>query len=101
MKFSKTKVAKEEFCGATKKPVKTWDVNVDNIFISKLVETKNNSKYLTGYLDDIIRQLVLILPKMSGCIKRFDYKGGDKSKNNKLMSLHIDDDQLLEKYKTV
>ena len=83
------------------KLVKIWDVNVDNIFISKLVETKNNSKYLTGYLDDIIRRLVLILPKMSGCIKRFDYKGGHKSENNKLMSLHIDDDQLLEKYKTV
>ena len=28
-----------------KKPIKTWDVNVDNIVISKLVKTKSNSKY--------------------------------------------------------
>ena len=31
------KVAKEEFYGA-KKPIKIWDVNVDNIVISKLVD---------------------------------------------------------------
>ena len=35
----------------TKKPIKIWDVNVDNIVISKLVETKNNSKYFVEYLD--------------------------------------------------
>ena len=38
-----------------KKPIKIWDVNVDNIVISKLVETKNNPKYLIGHLDDVIR----------------------------------------------
>ena len=30
-----------------------WDVNFDNIVISKLVETKTNSEYLTEYLDVI------------------------------------------------
>ena len=47
-RFDKTKVVKEKFYGA-KEPIKIWDVNVDNIIISKLVETKNNSKYLIGY----------------------------------------------------
>ena len=53
LRFGKTKVAKEEFYGA-KKPIKIWDVNVDNIVISKLIETKNNSKYLARYLDEVI-----------------------------------------------
>ena len=34
-----------------KKRMKTWDVNVDNIVISKLVKTKTNSKYFIGHLD--------------------------------------------------
>ena len=33
------KIAKEKFHGA-KNPINIWDVNVDNIDISKLVETK-------------------------------------------------------------
>ena len=61
----KTKVAKEEFYGV-KKPIKIWDVNVDNIIISKLVETKKNFKNLTRYLDEVIKPLVLLLPKMNG-----------------------------------
>ena len=39
-----------------------------NIVISKLVKTKTNSKYFIGYLDKVIRPLVLIMPKMSGDI---------------------------------
>ena len=31
-----------------KKTMKFWDVNVDNIVVSKLVETKISSEYLTG-----------------------------------------------------
>ena len=34
--------------------MKIWDVDVDYIVISKLIETKNNSKYLIGYLSDVI-----------------------------------------------
>ena len=48
--FGKTKVAKGNFYGV-EKTVNIWDVNVDNIVISKLVETKTNSKCLIGYLD--------------------------------------------------
>ena len=36
---------------------------------------------------------------MSGYVKTFEDKDGDK--NNKLMYLCIDDDKLLEKYKTI
>ena len=46
-----------------KRRIKIWDVNVDNIVISKLVKTKINSMYFIGYLDKIIRPLVLIMPE--------------------------------------
>ena len=42
MRFGKTEVVKEEFYGA-KKPIKNWDVNVDNIVDSNFIERKNNS----------------------------------------------------------
>ena len=45
--------------------------------------------------------LNLILPKMSGYVKTFKFKEGDKDKNNKLMSFCKDDEKLLEKYKTI
>ena len=68
-----------------------------NIVIAKLVETKSNSKYLIGYLDEAMRTLVLMLPKISRFTKTFKVKGGYK--NNKLMA--IDDDKPLKKYKTI
>ena len=82
-----------------KKPIKIWDVHVDNIVISKLVKTKTNSKYLIGYLDKghSIRQLVLKIPKMSGYLETFKVKEG----NNKSMSFRTDDEKLLEKYKAI
>ena len=49
--FGETKVAKGEFYVA-KKQTKIWYVNV------------NNSKYLIGYLDAVVRPFVLILTKM-------------------------------------
>ena len=52
-RLAKTKVDKEEFYGA-KKTIKIWDVDVDNIVILKLIETKNNCKYSIGYLDEVI-----------------------------------------------
>ena len=73
------------------------DVIIDSVVILKLVETKTNSKYLTGYLD-FIRASVLILPKMSGYVKTFKVNDGDKDKNNKLISFRINDERLLEKY---
>ena len=32
------------------------------------------NKYLIGYLDEVIRPLVLILPKLIGCVKYFEDK---------------------------
>ena len=46
--------------------VEKKNINVDNIVISNLVETNDNSQYLIQYLDEVIRPLVVMLPKMSG-----------------------------------
>ena len=43
IRFGETEIRKEEFYGA-KKPIKIWDIDVDNIIISKFVELKTNSK---------------------------------------------------------
>ena len=62
------------------------------------METNNNSKYFIGYLDKVIKLLVLILPKMSGYVETFkDTKG---NKDYTLIYFCIDDVNLLEKYKT-
>ena len=89
LRYGQIKVAKEELDG-TKKPINVWDPNVDNIVTSMLVKRKTNFNYMIGYLDNDIRPLDLILPKMSGYVKTFKDKGEDN--NNKLMSLRIDDD---------
>ena len=52
--FGKIEAAKEE-CYREKK---IWDVNVDDIVNSKLIKTKNDSKYLIGYSDDVINSSV-------------------------------------------
>ena len=95
-----TKISKEKNY-ASKKPLNIWDVNVDNIVISKLVKSKASSKYLICYLDKVIRPLVLILPKVSRYVKTFKVTDGDKDKNNKLMSFRINDEKLLEKNKVI
>ena len=38
---------------------------------------------------------------MSGYVKTFKVKEGDKDKNNNLMSFCIDNENLLEKYKAI
>lgn len=43
IRFGETEIRKEEFYGA-KKSIKIWDIDVDNIIISKFVELKTNSK---------------------------------------------------------
>ena len=55
-RFGKTKVTKKKFY-ARKKPIKIWEVNADDIVISKLVKRKTNFKYLIGC------PLVLVMPK--------------------------------------
>ena len=77
-----------------------WDVNVDNIAISKLTETKTYSKYLIGYLDNVIKPLVLIIPKMSAYVETFKVKDGYNDQN-KWISFCIDDEKLIEEYKAI
>ena len=59
IRFGETEIRKEEFYGA-KKPIKVWDIDVDNIFISKFVELKTNSKYSIEYLDEAVRHVQCI-----------------------------------------
>ena len=40
-----------------------------------------------------------MMPEMSGYVKTFKVKEGDKYKKAKLLSFRIDDEKLLEKYK--
>ena len=44
-RFGNTEIANKKFHVA-KRPIKVYDVNVDNIVISKLAKTKTNSKCL-------------------------------------------------------
>ena len=74
------------------KSTKIWDVDADNIVISKLIKTKNNSKDLNAYLNEIISLLILRSLKMNRYVTMFKFK------NKKLMSLSIDDDKPFEKY---
>lgn len=94
LRFGNTNVAKKKV--GAKMSMQILDVDVEKIIISKLVKRKDNSKYLTVYLDDVLRPLVLISPKMNGYVKVFIEKCGDKNKNRKSMSLCIDKDKLLE-----
>ena len=98
LRFGETKIANEIFYAA-KKIINIWDFNIDNIVISKLIETKTTSKYLIGHLDIVIRPLVLVMPKMSGYVKTVKVKDRDKDKNNKFMSFCIDDEKLLKNTK--
>ena len=54
-----------------KKLIRYSDVDIDNMVITKLIKLKNMFKYLNGYLHEVIRSLVLILPKMSGYVKSY------------------------------
>ena len=79
VKFRKTGIEKENVYAA-KKTINIWDINVNNIIVSKLIKTKTNSKYLIGYLDKDIRPLVFIMPRMSGYVKTFKVEDGDQVK---------------------
>ena len=49
---------------------------------------------MIGHLGKAIKSLVLIMPKISGYVKTFKVKDGNKDKNNKLMSFGIDHEKL-------
>ena len=97
VRFGQKEIAKQKFYAA-RKTIKVWDVNVHNIVNSKLIERKTNFKFLTGIkFNRAIRPLLLIMPKMNDCVNKFKVE----DKNNRLMSFHIDDEKLLEKYNSI
>ena len=49
----------------------------------------------------VLENAFMILGKSLSPVKTLNVKSVNKNKNNKLMSLHKDDDKLLKKYKTV
>ena len=54
---------------------KIWDVNVNNIVISKLVKRKTSSKYFIGIkFDKVIRRLVFLMSKLRGYVKHLTLK---------------------------
>ena len=81
------KIIRERFY-APKEPINVSNVNINKMVFSKLIETKTNSKHLIEYLDKFARPLVLIVPKMSGYVKTFKVKDGEKD-NNKLFGLRL------------
>ena len=56
---------------------------------------------MIGYQDKAIKSLVLVMPKISGYAETFKVKDGDKDKINKLTSLGIYDEKLLQKYRAI
>ena len=62
-----------------------------------MVKKEFHSNYFIGYLDKTIRLLVLIIPKINGCVKTSKVKGG----NGKLIFFRTDDQKLLEKSKPI
>ena len=74
LRFGKIKLEKRRILWCKKIKIKARDVHVNHIVISKLFQTKNKSQQLIGYSDRIIRQLVLILRKISGNVKTFKDK---------------------------
>ena len=50
-------------------------------------------------MDEVLKPLAIILPKISGYVKAFKVKDGNK--DNKLMPFPIYDEKLLERYKAI
>ena len=73
LRFGETKVAKGKNYDV-KKLIKIWYVDLNNIVISKLIKTKTKFKDAIGYLNKVMRPLVLILSKMSEYGKTFKVK---------------------------
>ena len=75
-RFGEKEIAKEKF-HAAKKPIKNFDINVDNIVHWKLIERKSNSNYLIGIkFDKGIIPLVLIMLKWVDMLRHLKLKKG-------------------------
>ena len=70
LRIEETEIEKKQIIYAAKNQY-TFGINIDNLVLSKLVQTKSNSEYLIGFLDKVTRPLVLIMAKMRGYDKTF------------------------------
>lgn len=59
LSFSDTKITNVDFYGS-KRSMKILDADIDNIAISKSIETRAWFKCLAGYLEDVTLPFVLI-----------------------------------------
>ena len=92
LKFDNIRVNKSEF-HKSKQPINLDLKNLDQIVVSdKFKDSDGGFKYLIGYKEgEIVKQLCIILPQMTGYIKYFENTG-------KNMSFVIKDDDVLDKY---
>ena len=90
--FVHKKIKKSDFY-KNKKLNRMDNIDVDTILVFKKESygTKNSFKYSTGYNDnDVIRQLCIRLPQMTGYARKFD--------ENATMSFRVNNKQLLKNY---
>ena len=95
IKFGEKGINRKEFY-SSKQAIPLDSVDLDKIVVSSKWKISDTTyKYLCGYLnDDVIQLLCVILPQMNGYIKYF----GDGGKN---MSFVTDDEEVYEKYKEI
>ena len=95
LKFDKIRLNKEEFY-KSKQPINLGLIDVDQIVISdKFKHNDDGFKYLIGYKErEIVKQLCIILPQMTGYIKYLENGG-------KSMSFAIKGDDVLDKYNEI
>ena len=99
MKIKDTKIYirlnKKEFL-KSKQPIDLKSVNVDQIVGSdRFKHSDDGFKNFIGYQEgEIVKQLCIILPQMSGYIKYFENSG-------KNMSFVVKDDNVLDKYNKI
>ena len=94
LKFDNARVNEKEF-HKSKQPIHLDLVDVDQIVVSdKFKHGDDGFKYFIGY-KEIVKLLCIILPQMTGYIKKYFENGG------KNMSFVIKDDDVLEKYNEI
>ena len=88
--FNDKKIRKSNFY-ENKKKIQIDDIDANNILVSEKESygNKNSFKYFIGYNDnDIIRQLCIEIPQMTGYFKKFN--------KNLTLSFRVTDKQLLK-----
>ena len=93
MRFGEKEIAKEKFYGA-KTTIKMWDVNVDNIVFSKVIETKTNSNLIGIKFDKLLRNYnEKLLKKYSAVWTKIE-----DLKSIELNALPVYDDRYIKTY---